>query len=187
MHRAKIVIGVAILAAASVGLVAQAPQSRTLHAAAKAPPPGNPSANAGLLPGTKANVFPTIRGSALSATNEALSNTTVRLRDARFGRIIDTQVTDNAGMFTFTTVDPGSYVIEVMKNDQTVVAASQIINVNAGDAVTAIVKLPFRVVPFSGVVGNSATSAAIVAAEAAASGVLAVTVSGTPASDRPIS
>ena len=187
MHRAKIVIGVAILAAASGALVAQSPQSAALNATAKGSPAGNPSANAGLLPGTRANVFPTIRGNALTATNGPLSNTTVRLRDARFGRIIDTQLTDNAGMFTFTTVDPGSYIVEVMKDDHIVVAASQIINVNAGDAVTAIVKLPFRALPFGGVLGNSATSAAVVAAEAAASGVLAVTVSGRPASDRPIS
>src|SRR5689334_9525952 len=93
MHRAKIVIGVAFLAAASVALVAQSPDPRPLRAAEKGSPAANPSATAGLLPGTRANVFPTIRGNALSAVNEALANTTVRLRDARFGRIVDTQVT----------------------------------------------------------------------------------------------
>jgi hypothetical protein len=111
----------------------------------------------------------------------------VRLRDARFGRVIDSQLTDRSGMFVFRTVDPGSYIVEVMGNDQTVLAASQIINVNSGDAVTAIVKLPFRIPPFAGVLGNTAPSAAAVTAEAAASGVLATTVSGTAASTRPIS
>jgi hypothetical protein len=188
MHRARIVIGVAIFAAAAgVPIVAQAPESPSLHAGPKGATAGNPSANAGLLPGTRANVFPTIRGNALTANNEALPNTVVRLRDARFGRIVDTQVTDNAGLFTFTTVDPGSYVVEVMGRDQTVMAASQIINVNSGDAVTAIVKLPLRGVPLAGVLGKSATSAAVVAGAAAAAGVLAVTVSDKPASDRPIS
>jgi hypothetical protein len=186
MRRAKTVIAVAMFAAFAARLVAQGPEGRSLHAGAKGSTAGNPSANAGLLPGTPANVFPTIRGNALTASNVALPNTMVRLRDARWGRVVGTQLTDNAGMFTFTTVDPGSYIVEVMSHDQTVLAASQIINVNAGDAVTAIVKLPFRGL-LAGVLGNSATSAAAVAAEAAAAGVLAVTVSATPASDRPIS
>src|SRR3954453_11941611 len=187
MHRAKIVIGVVILVAAGIRIPAQSPESSSLHAGARTATAGNPSANAGLLTGTRANVFPTIRGNALTAANAALPNTIVRLRDARFGRIISTQVTDNAGMFTFTTVDPGSYIVEVMSNDQTVLAASEIINVSGGEAVTAIVKLPFRAPPLAGVLGTSMTSVAAGAAQAAAAGVLAVTVSGAPASDRPIS
>ena len=115
-------------------------------------------------------------------------NGNVRLRDARFGRVIDATTTDRSGMFAFRTVDPGSYIVEVMGTDQqTVLAASQLINVNSGDAVTAIVKLPFRIPPFAGVLGNSAPSAAAVTAEAAASGVLATTVAGEPTSNRPIS
>jgi hypothetical protein len=68
-----------------------------------------------------------------------------------------------------------------------VLAASQIINVNSGEAVTAVVKLPFRIPAFAGVLGHTAPSAAAVTTEAAASGVLATTVSGQPTSDRPIS
>jgi hypothetical protein len=190
MCAVKIVIGVAILTAAAPAIIAQSPDARgatTNRAAAKGAGSANPSAAVGLLPGTKANVFPTIRGNALTSTNVVLPNTVVRLRDVRYGRIVDTQVTDNAGTFTFTTLDPGSYIVEVMSTDRTVLAASDIIHINAGEAVTAIVKLPFRVPPLAGVFGNSVTSAATVAAEAAASGVLAVTVSGAPASDRPIS
>jgi len=101
--------------------------------------------------------------------------------------VIDTTTTDRSGLFAFRTVDPGSYIVEVMGNDQSVLAASQLISVNSGDAVTAIVKLPFRIPPFAGLLGNSAPSAAAVTAEAAASGVLATTVAGEPASGRPIS
>ena len=90
-------------------------------------------------------------------------------------------------MFAFRTVDPGTYVVEIMDKDQTVLAASQLINVNSGDALTAVVKLPFRIPPFAGVLGNTAPSAAAVTAEAAASGVLATTVAGQPTSSRPIS
>jgi Carboxypeptidase regulatory-like domain len=128
--------------------------------------------------GTRApQFFSTIQGNALTATNTPLANVTVRLRDARFGRIVDTRVTDQSGLFAFRDVEPGSYVVEVMASDKTsVLAASQLLNVNAGDAVSALVKLPFRLPPFAGLVGNAATptSAAAVLAEAASSSVLAV-------------
>jgi hypothetical protein len=99
---------------------------------------------------------------------------------------MDAQITDSSGMFAFKTVDPGSYLVEVMGVDQTVMAASQIISVNAGDAVTAVVKLPLRIPALAGLLGNTAPSAAAVTTQAAASGVLATTVTGTAASDRAI-
>ena len=189
MHRLNFVITAALIVTGSVHTMAQPAGSGVSGApktAARAATNPNP-AGARLLPGTRGNIFTTIQGNALNSTNGALPNSLVRLRDARFGRVIDSQLTDRSGMFSFRTVDPGSYIVEVMGNDQTVLAASQIINVNSGDAVTAIVKLPFRIPPFAGVLGNSAPSAAAVTAEAAASGVLATTVSGQPTSDRPIS
>jgi hypothetical protein len=66
-------------------------------------------------------------------------------------------------------------------NDQTLLAASQILNVNAGEAVSAVVKLPFRVPPFAGLIGSSPASAALIATQAAASGIAAV-VPTTPVS-----
>ena len=117
----------------------------------------------------------TIQGNALNSTNGAMPDAVVRLRDARYGRIVDTQLTDHSGLFTFKAIDPGSYIVEVMGNDQTVLAASQILNVNAGDAVSAVVKLPFRIPPFAGAMGSTTTpSAAIVAAQALATGITAV-------------
>jgi hypothetical protein len=174
----------------------------TAHALAQQPPAGGavptaPKATARsathgttpggrLLPGTRGNILSTIQGNALNSSNGALAANVVRLRDARFGRVIDSQLTDRSGLFAFRTIDPGSYIVELMGHDQTVLAASQIIDVNAGDAVTAIVKLPFRIPPFAGVLGNTAPSAAAVTTEAAASGILATTVAGTETSNRTI-
>lgn len=135
-----------------------------------------------LLPGTKSNAFTTIQGNALSPTNGALPDTIVRLRDARQGRIVDTQITDKSGFFAFHNVDPGSYVIEVVGNDQSVLAASQLLNVESGQLASAVVKLPFRIPPFAGLLGHSAPSALAVSSAAAASGVLANAVTGQPAS-----
>jgi hypothetical protein len=118
----------------------------------------------------------TIQGNTLTATNGVLPDAAVRLRDARSGRIRDSQVTDRAGLFTFHSVDPGTYVVEIVGTDQTVLAASQMLNVDAGDSVSAIVKLPFRTPVLGGLLGHTVHSAAAVAAAAAASGVLAAKV-----------
>jgi len=129
-------------------------------------------------------VLSTIQGNALDSTNGVLPSTVVRLRDARLGRIVDTQVTDSAGMFEFKGIEPGSYIVEIMGNEQGVLAASQMLNVSAGDAISAVVKLPFRISPFAGVFGNSTASAILVTAAAASAGVLsaAATQSVSPGS-----
>jgi len=124
------------------------------------------------------NLFTVIQGNALNANNAPLTRWTVRLRDARSGRIADTESTDRAGLFTFRPVDPGSYVVELIGSDRAVAAASQILNVGSGESVTAIVKLPFRVAPYAGVLGHSAPQAALISAAAAASGVLGAAVVG---------
>jgi hypothetical protein len=130
----------------------------------------------------RADAFTTIQGNALTSTNGALNDAIVRLRDARFGRIVDLQMTDKSGLFAFKAVDPGTYIVEVIANDQSVLAASQLLNVNAGEAVSAVVKLPFRIPPFAGVLGNTTTpSAAALTTQAAASGIAAV-VPTTPIS-----
>lgn len=123
----------------------------------------------------RTDAFTTIQGNALNSTNGALADATVRLRDARFGRIVDTQMTDQSGLFAFKAIDPGTYIVEMMANDQTVLAASQLLNINAGEAVSAVVKLPFRIPPFAGVVGSTTnTSATALVSQAAASGITAV-------------
>jgi hypothetical protein len=118
----------------------------------------------------------TIQGNALDSTNGALPNTVVRLRNARNGSIADTQVTDSSGLFIFKGVEPGSYIVEIIGKDQSILAAGQMLNVSAGDAISAIVKLPFRISPFAGVLGNSTASAILVIAAAASAGVLSAAV-----------
>jgi hypothetical protein len=116
-----------------------------------------------------------IQGNAINSTNGQMNNAVVRLRDARFGRIVDTQLTDTSGLFTFKAIDPGSYIVEIMSNDQSILAASQLLNVNGGEAVSAVVKLPFRTPAFAGLMGSASTpSATAVATEAAASSIVAV-------------
>src|ERR1043166_8360718 len=67
-----------------------------------------------LSTGTRANGLTTIQGNALTSTNGPLAGVVVRLRDARYGKIVDRQRTDASGLFTFRGVEPGSYIVEVM-------------------------------------------------------------------------
>ena len=124
----------------------------------------------------KSNALTTIQGNALNSANGQLNDVVVRLRDARFGRIVDTQLTDKSGLFVFKAIDPGSYIVEIISNDQSIMAASQILNVNAGEVVSAVVKLPFRIPPSAGLRGGtiSTSSAIAIAAQAVASGVAAI-------------
>ena len=143
-----------------------------------------PRTTAKILPGTRPNVFSAIQGNALTSTNGALGNANVRLRDARAGQIVESQITDQSGLFAFRTVDPGSYIVEIMGQDQySVLAASQVLNVGPGEAVSAVVKLPFRIPPFAGILGNTTPSAAAVTAQAASAGVRATQVAGAPTCD----
>jgi hypothetical protein len=135
-----------------------------------------------VLPGTSESAFTTIQGNALDSMSGSLPNAAVRLRDARLGGIVDTQLTDGSGLFAFRAVDPGSYVVELMGNDQSILAASQVLDVDAGQAVSAIVRLPFRIPPFAGLLGHSAAQAATITSAAAAAGVLATSVTGSAAS-----
>jgi hypothetical protein len=159
---------------ARVGVSAAVAAASVLTAAAQDAARFQVARPAHVLAGTPATAFTTIQGTALDATNHALPNRTVRLRDARTGRIAGAQLTDRAGIFAFTEVDPGSYVVELIGKGSEVLAASELLNVNAGEATSVVVKLPFRPTGVGGWLRTSTPAALAVATSAAATGVLAV-------------
>ena len=115
------------------------------------------------------NQLATIQGNAATATDGRLPNSMVRLRDARFGRIVDTQFTDKTGAFVFKAVDPGNYIVEIVSTNQTTIAATQMLSANAGETVTAVVKLPLKPSLFASVLGQQGGSAATPATASATS------------------
>lgn len=137
----------------------------------------------GLLQGTRA-LSSSIQGTAVNWSNSAMANTPMRLRDARLGRVLNSVSTDRFGAFEFDSLEPGSYVVEMMSPSNTVLAASPIINVDSGQRVAALVKLPVQSPPLGGVFGTSLASVLAITSAAVAAGVLATTVAGAPASDR---
>jgi Carboxypeptidase regulatory-like domain len=128
------------------------------------------------------DVLTTIQGSAVDSSDHALPGAPLRLRNARLGGIVSRIAADANGRFRFSALDPGSYVIELTNDQGRVVASSQLLNVDAGDVVSTIVKLPNQKPPLGGLLGPTLGSAVAVAAAAATSGVLAATVTGDPSS-----
>jgi hypothetical protein len=112
-----------------------------------------------------------IRGNTLTANGAILPQAAVRLRDARTGRIVSAQTSDGAGLFEFDRLDPGIYVVELLGRDDSVAAASELLAVNAGDSVSAVVKLPYR--PPASLTQRVVAAAAAVSSAAAVAGVLA--------------
>ena len=166
MGRAARSLGAGILALNVAALQAQPPASSST----RLPPPAVTRSTASA-----------IQGNALTALSGPLANAPLRLRDVRSGRITDTAESDKAGVFVFRGVEPGSYIVELVASDQSVLAVSQILNINAGELLSTIVKLPMRV-PAAGLLSRTAPAILAVVAASAAAGVLASTVTGQPVS-----
>ena len=138
-----------------------------------------------VLPGTRNSMFGTIQGNALNAANGPLADAMVRLRDARFGKVSNVELTDHAGLFAFGTVDPGNYVVELIDRSSVVLATSELLTVGAGETASAVVKLPSRRQTLAGFFGQGGVQQAlVVTAAAAAAGILAQSVTGVDASAR---
>jgi hypothetical protein len=184
MSRTLFVVAATVVVA-SIPMRAQAPTATGPRGAvpratvARATPPRIDAVR--VLPGTRADVFTTIQGNALSSSNGSLANAFVRLRDARIGHIVGSQLTDQLGLFAFRSIDPGSYIIEIVDTNQSaVLAASQVLNAGPGEAISAVVKLPFRMPPFAGVLGTRPASLGAVTTQASSAGVLATQAAGSP-------
>ena len=174
MHRLLLTVGWGIVVVGATAVTAQ--QSTTS--------PKPPQSIAAVVTPAAAPARVTdaaIQGLTLTSLSAPLPNANVRLRNVRSGRATDATTSDKAGAFTFRHVEPGSYVVELIGSDHTILAASQILNVNAGELISTVVKLPFRI-PVAGLLSRSAPTLLAVAAAGAAAGVLASTVTGQPVS-----
>jgi hypothetical protein len=153
MHRLLVAVSLACALAAAASLSAQPAQTVA----------GRPA-----IANARINVL------AVDASDKPLQQQPIRLRDARFGRIVDTQLTDDRGTFTFVTTDPGNYVVELIGRGQRVVDASRLLNLGAGEEISVVVRMPSDPAALAGLFGGASMRAAAITAAAAASGVLAI-------------
>jgi hypothetical protein len=122
----------------------------------------------------------TILGVALDSLDSPLPNAKLRLRNAQTGHVEALALSDRAGEFGFESLDPGSYVVELLDDRGAVLAASELVTVDVGETVVTLVKQVNRRTGV-GIFGFGNTALAVIGS-AAAAGVLAVAATGQPAS-----
>jgi len=114
----------------------------------------------------------TIRGNAWSADNAPLKDARLRLRNAATGKIAATTVADDTGRFTFTNIDGGSYVVEIVNESGKILAVGHSFTIASGETIGTFVRLGARAPWFSGFFVNTATAAA---SSASSQGITALT------------
>lgn len=130
-----------------------------------------------------APAFSAVLGAVLKADNTRFANAQIRLRDARVGTVVRTDRADDEGLFRFRPVERGTYVVELVADKNQVLAASPLLNLNAGEIVQTVVREPLNESVLLPVAGFADSHASAVQAAAEASGVLAVRP-GDPVSPR---
>ena len=105
-----------------------------------------------------------IRGHAWTAENTPIPNAQLRLRNVTTGKIEALAVADEAGQFTFSNVEGGSYVVEMINDAGRVLTVGHVFTIAPGETVGTFVRLGTRVPWFSGFFANTAAAVASIAA-----------------------
>ena len=164
MRRARasraIVVGALLLAICGLSRAAAQTQVR--------PPSAVAAATSGVVIGT-----------AWKGDTTPYAQARIRLRNVETGRAVARTVSGGDGHFRFERADPGVYVVELVSNEDTVLAVGDLFSVTAGNQSTTFVRLSSRAPWAAGFFGNAAAAAI---AAAATLGVTAVGSNGSPAS-----
>jgi hypothetical protein len=123
----------------------------------------------------------TITGTAWRADDAPASHARLRLRNVGTGRVVLATQADAAGRYTFAAVPPGTYVVELVDDDERLLGVSQVFGLSPGETIATFIRLGTRVPWYSGFFTNAAAAAV---ATAASIGVTALGEGGQPASAR---
>ena len=81
------------------------------------------------------------------------------MRNVETGRGVARTVSDADGRFRFERVDPGAYVVELVSDEDKVLAIGDLFGVTAGGQATTFVRLSSKAPWFAGFFGNAAAAA----------------------------
>ena len=118
--------------------------------------------------GTTANA---IIGEARGPDRAALPEARLQLRSLRAGEVVRRLVAGGDGRFTFRSVEPGTYVVELMGADDTVLALSEAVTIGLYEIVETLVQSTDRTRTFGWWLGSTTSSAL---SSAASLGILTV-------------
>jgi hypothetical protein len=121
----------------------------------------------------------TIIGTAWKGDTTPYPRARIRLRNVQTGRAIARTDCDSDGRFKFMQIEPAPYVVELMSEQDRVLAVGDLFSVTPGTESTTLVRLASKAPWAGGFFGNAA--AAVIAA-ASTLGVTAAGSGGRPAS-----
>jgi len=130
-----------------------------------------------------------IQGVARGANKTTLPNYTVNVRNATTGVLVDSTTSTETGTFTFASLQPGNYIVEIVDAAGKVVGLSSSVAVTAGSTV-AVTVTASTVGAIAAATGGgfgllglgTAASIAVIGAAGAATALVAVQATGNNAS-----
>jgi hypothetical protein len=132
-------------------------------------PPGPSPARVGATPGGTGQT--SVLGAAWRVDNTPIAGAHVQLRNLVNGKVHAAAVANEAGRFTFSKIEGGSYVVELLGENGKVASVGHAFVIAPGETVATFVRLGTKVPWFSGFFNNAAS---IVASSAASQGITAM-------------
>ena len=103
-------------------------------------------------------------GAAWNVNNTPIPAARVQLRNVVTGKIAGTAVADDAGRFSFTSIESGTYVVELVGANGKILTVGHAFAVGSGETVATFVRLAAQTPWYAGFFSNAAAAAASTAA-----------------------
>ena len=103
-------------------------------------------------------------GAALKMDNTPIPGARVQLRNVVSGKVEATAVANQTGQFTFTNIEGGTYVVELIGENGKIATVGHAFVIAHGETVATFVRLGTKVPWFTGFFGNAASAAVSAAA-----------------------
>ncbi len=141
-------------------LAAVAMTASVAAVSAAGPPPARVAARAAATSARSTSVM----GAAWNQDNAPIPGARLQLRNLVSGKLAGTTVADEAGRFSFSNIEGGTYVVELVGTNGKIVTVGHAFVIAPGEAVATFVRLGSKVPWFNGFFSNSAAAAASSAA-----------------------
>lgn len=132
-------------------------------------PPAKAAARAGASAVAKGAT--SILGVVWNVDNTPIPGARVQLRNLVSGKVDGTAIANESGQFTFTQIEGGRYVVELLGANGRIGTVGHAFVIAPGESVATFVRMGTKVPWFTGFFGNAATA---VASSAASQGITAL-------------